>query len=250
MSILTGGRQFFELRSAPAPALPYDAEVQYLQSDGSAYIDTGISLLGVVFNNVDFIAEVGVSVDDDGSVSQSEGMVFCFGPSLTVRAGLSFVTDSGNVVKCGFIYGASAVVQLKAVTPGDFVHVVVDYKSSTGTINCYVDDVLEYQGGSFTGGAAIGDCNILAFARIRMATSAASPTITTGSLARIRTFKFTSQMGSCDLRAVRKNGVGYMYDATSGTLLGNASGTGTFTIGPDKTANLNGGGGGGGRGGV
>ena len=33
---------------------------------------------------------------------------------------------------------------------------------------------------------------------------------------------------------VRKDGVGYMYDVVSGELLGNA-GTGTFTIGPDKS---------------
>ena len=38
----------------------------------------------------------------------------------------------------------------------------------------------------------------------------------------------------CDLIPVRKNGVGYMYDRVSGTLFGN-SGTGAFTIGPDKS---------------
>ena len=37
-----------------------------------------------------------------------------------------------------------------------------------------------------------------------------------------------------DIIAVRKDGVGYMYDRVSGQLFGN-SGTGDFIIGPDKT---------------
>ena len=37
-----------------------------------------------------------------------------------------------------------------------------------------------------------------------------------------------------DIIAVRKDGVGYMYDRVSGQLFGN-SGTGAFIVGPDKT---------------
>jgi 2',3'-cyclic-nucleotide 2'-phosphodiesterase (5'-nucleotidase family) len=39
--VLLGARQFFERRGAP---LPYDAEVQYLQSSGTQFIDTGVKL--------------------------------------------------------------------------------------------------------------------------------------------------------------------------------------------------------------
>ena len=219
----------------PTPPLPYDAEVEYLQSDGTAYINTGIPLFGVAFNSVDFIAETDVSVQDDGSVLQTEGMVFCFGPSLTQRAGLSLITNSGGVVMSGFLYGASAVAQLENVPDGEFVHVVIDYKSSAGTIICSVDGTVKYQDTSFSNTATIGNCNLLAFARVRMASTATSPTINVSNLSRIRTFKFISQMGSCDLRAVRKDGVGLMYDSISGQLLGNAAGTGALTIGPDKS---------------
>ena len=38
-----GAKQFFERRGAPTPpALPYDAEVKWLESTGTQYIDTGI----------------------------------------------------------------------------------------------------------------------------------------------------------------------------------------------------------------
>ena len=40
--MLLGARQFFERRGSPTPPLPYDAEVQYLQSTGTQYILTGV----------------------------------------------------------------------------------------------------------------------------------------------------------------------------------------------------------------
>ena len=57
------------------------------------------------------------------------------------------------------------------------------------------------------------------------------------NLARTRIMKFESIRNGekvADIIAVRKDGVGYMYDRVSGQLFGN-SGTGDFIIGPDKT---------------
>ena len=57
------------------------------------------------------------------------------------------------------------------------------------------------------------------------------------NLARTRIMKFESIRNGekvADIIAVRKDGVGYMYDRVSGQLFGNA-GTGAFVIGPDKT---------------
>ena len=42
MSFRPGARQFFERRGAPTPPLPYDAEVDYIESTGTQWIDTGI----------------------------------------------------------------------------------------------------------------------------------------------------------------------------------------------------------------
>ena len=56
------------------------------------------------------------------------------------------------------------------------------------------------------------------------------------NLARTRIMKFESIRNGekvADIIAVRKDGVGYMYDRVSGQLFGNA-GTGEFIIGPDK----------------
>ena len=57
------------------------------------------------------------------------------------------------------------------------------------------------------------------------------------NLARTRIMKFESIRNGekvADIIAVRKDGVGYMYDRVSGQLFGN-QGTGDFIIGPDKT---------------
>lgn len=57
------------------------------------------------------------------------------------------------------------------------------------------------------------------------------------NLARTRIMKFESIRNGekvADIIAVRKDGVGYMFDRVSGQLFGN-SGTGAFIIGPDKT---------------
>lgn len=40
--MLLGARLFFERRAAPTPPLPYDAEVEYLESTGTQWIDTGV----------------------------------------------------------------------------------------------------------------------------------------------------------------------------------------------------------------
>ena len=42
MSFRPAARQFFSRRAAPTPPLPYDAEVEYLESTGTQYIDTGL----------------------------------------------------------------------------------------------------------------------------------------------------------------------------------------------------------------
>lgn len=57
------------------------------------------------------------------------------------------------------------------------------------------------------------------------------------NLARTRIMKFKAIRNGekvADIIAVRKDGVGYMYDRASGQLFGN-QGTGAFVIGPDKT---------------
>lgn len=52
MSFRQGARQFFERRGAPTPPLPYDAEVQYLESTGTQFIDL------CVYGNINFVAKI------------------------------------------------------------------------------------------------------------------------------------------------------------------------------------------------
>lgn len=55
MSFRPAARQFFERRGAPTPPLPYDAEVEYLESTGTQYIDTEYPTTGAGIS-VDLIA--------------------------------------------------------------------------------------------------------------------------------------------------------------------------------------------------
>lgn len=64
MSFRQGARQFFERRGAPTPTLPYDAEVEYLESTGTQWIDTNIGFTGASSAGVDIVFEIPVSLNN------------------------------------------------------------------------------------------------------------------------------------------------------------------------------------------
>lgn len=193
--------------------LPYDAEVQYLQSTGTQYIDTGIYCL----KKYSFEFEVSVSYD---GVSYED---YFGGSPSDSQAGWRFRRD-GNSEKVLFSIGnayTTSGVEMSKNTP----HLIAMDGSGTATID----------GTSVT----LSGTSILFDSSVSLYLFAYSKNNTPYRIsnAKFYSFKCTDTdtgMVVMDMIPVRKNGVGYMYDRVSGTLFGN-DGTGAFLYGQDVT---------------
>ena len=186
--------------------LPYDAEIEYLQSTGTQWIDTGI----VPDATTGFEAEVVCSNNTDsyfiglrnnssntrwGAGHSSGGFYWCYG---------SYQTS-------GRLTGLSANIKLNYLNDKKFIA---------------------------TNGSTVADVSLpsLSFTpayNIRLFGSAGTVASYSKWSGKIYYVKITQ--GSelvMDLIPVRVGQVGYMYDKVSGRLFGN-SGTGNFTLGPD-----------------
>jgi hypothetical protein len=185
---------------------PYDAEVEYLGSTGTQYIDTGIKAAGNLhvktylidyFKTENFGAwpfggrngylnkAVGIFISrDDKKLHQPYG-------------NKEYVRDAYSV------YPQSCWVEMQGGT------LKVDTHTYTASSQSFISDY-----------------NLILF----------------GLQNRDTTIKYSVKMGAAfvsngdvtlDLIPVRKGTTGYMYDKVSGQLFGN-SGTGNFILGPDK----------------
>ena len=192
-----------ELEPYVAPPLPYDAEVEYLESTGTQYIDLGdIPQYGDVFKfdfqNVSFV-----------------GSHFVFGARGTSSSGRLFISNSSTIMYCNNV--------ISNFTPDLLRHTLQIEVINTSSNSNLVIDGVAYRSGAVT----TIDSNTYIF------------TGGEGSVAnrmRGRFFNFQQQRGSVmvhDLIPVRVGTVGYMYDRVSGLLFGN-DGTGDFIVGPDK----------------
>ena len=200
-------------------AKPYDAEVEYLDSSGTQWIDTGVygSNTLVVSMEINVLVEYAKSPDAEiiGSVSDRwngirRGYEFLYATKSS-RA-FAWWYEKHESIPCNIYIGNKC-----SITISNGVFSIKDYTGVNHTINIA-------QSGSFT-------------------TSTTLPIFAT----RNPDMRFSSQLRVysvqmkrngvtiLDFIPVRKNGVGYMYDKVSGQLFGN-QGEGQFIIGPDKTA--------------
>ena len=207
------GVYFDDVRLAPNVfPLPYDAEVEYLESTGTQYIDTEMRLSSTGF-------EYGLDVDiRDAVLSQ------IFGGRTQANAtstdSLSLFVMNANGFRCDHL-GASTGVGVS--TPG---RKIIYYANSTTTINGNIYNTPIGPDGRTSGST------VYLFAGHR------PDTVEHTSRVRIYSLEFyQDRVLILDFVPVRvgagTNAVGYMYDRVSGRLFGNA-GTGAFIIGPDK----------------
>lgn len=210
--MLLGARQFFERRSAPTPPLPYDAEVEYLESTGTQYIDTGINLSSTM------IVKCAYQVINDRNNNPCP-----FSLTLAVGRRYSVILSSGSTTI--LLDAASASVAGYVVVNDEHVHTLEFDLSGMQTL--YFDGVeVSSRGRAFT---AVAGRTVKLFVQ-------SSTTVQVYGHGRVISFSIrdtTTGELLQDLIPVRKNGVGYLYDRVSGQLLGN-SGTGDFVTGPDK----------------
>lgn len=184
--------------------LPYDAEIEYLMSDGNAYIDTGI------YGKCNF--EIRAGIPREGSDISS-----IFGSRVDYHNN-SFLIFWGQDNRVG---------QERGVIRMDNWNKTFLFKTPSAN-----DVVITYNGSTLTDGTQT------------IKISSETPTFGSHYLFAINsngsilnaldgTYIRKAKIGNLDLIPVRKNGIGYMYDKVSGQLFGNA-GTGNFILGADK----------------
>ena len=180
--------------------LPYDAEVEYLESTGTQWIDTGYSNSQCPYFSLD-VQPLITNVDDrmfgaftDGcTVQQYRGRWRWFDSGWTLTDIPVDITRTTNITRNA---------------NGWFVDGEITRKSG-------------YLGGRLSSGLFGVNSSGVFYA---------------GRPIRVKRLSFFDKNSSlvADFIPIRKGNIGYMYDRVSGQLFGN-SGTGAFVIGPDKT---------------
>ena len=216
--MLLGARQFFERRGAPTPPLPYDAEVEYLESTGTQWIDTGI------------VARLGTSLRMQ------------FSPRVAYRSFQNCFCGAANALNIAPHYDVNANgSKITVWNGGAFLDSSVQISADT-MYNVYVDastssltvDVNGIQATSSRQDGMYSDNSFYLFALNLNGQPQRNTQIRVYSFSLIydgvlvRDFipvRFTNEQGVSE---------GAMYDRVSGQVFRNA-GTGAFTIGPDKS---------------
>ena len=193
--------------------LPYDAEVEYLESTGTQCVDTGV----IIPPNVDF--------EFTGSIVSDIANGCVFGETIKMgwavdNPGYALVTASSG--KIYLRYGNSTNTKIGLTNIGLSNTFTASLVGNTFNVN----------------GLLVGTVNrISSFDRpvssmgIFRRNFLESVVKNFFSAVRINNLKFGTLF---DFIPVRVGDVGYLYDRVSGQLFGN-QGTGDFVIGPDKT---------------
>lgn len=190
----------------PTPPLPYDAEVQYLESDGASYINTGAYL-----NTSNFeigYEQVGVGTEKHwGYAHQGVASgawvsvmhdIACFG-QITNNVTISpYLTSGNNILK----YTQSGITVNGTTLSKNLSLTGID------NLNTFAVPIFGWYDFYSRGIEYSQNYQLKSF------------------------YIKNNDVLVVDMIAVRKDGVGYMYDRVSGRLFGNA-GTGDFIIGPD-----------------
>lgn len=192
--------------------LPYNAEIEYLESTGTQYINTGILPSKDLRTKV-VQAFTGNFILKNSSVFGSRGQ----GNS---RYWANY--DDGFEIGYGGYLKTSVVVHPNEICTIDFNYIKNDshYFSLNG---------IEYN----VTGTPNTQYSIVLFGRVVENTA---PSLSPLRIYKVQFIRNNVLIG--DLIPVRVGQVGYMYDKVSGQLFGNA-GTGDFILGPDVTSGGN-----------
>lgn len=184
--------------------MPYDAEVEYLESTGTQYIDTGLTSQLSDVINIDFTPLSTLNNLQCVLGSQNANVAKCF-----------VFTYSKNVQVSKPWGGASGFASAGAFVVGVRINLIVDVPSRLAQLNELTPiDIGRPNGSSLSTYLFCVNRNDSPYARTQM---------------RLHSY---SVSGRIDLIPVRVGTTGYMYDRISGQLFGN-SGTGDFIVGPD-----------------
>ena len=185
-----------------ATGLPYDAEVEYLESTGTQWIDTGIALSNASLADITWMVEV---------MNFNDGCMGVYGQSQTASMYFN-------------LYANKFYMRNMRTSGGNFAGV-----SGFNTIR--------FSGGtSYLNGTAVEtDIPLNTNPTNNMFLFAYNRSNAAQGFCKARVSSFTVKVGDvliADFIPVRVGGVGYMYDRVSKHLFGN-QGSGNFIVGPD-----------------
>lgn len=207
--------------SAPTPPLPYDAEVEYLESTGTQYIDLGVVARGGLIISCRFKRS-----DTESSTAK---LVYGGYSATSSIVGFGGVNTSGS-----FTWNPNALSASSNVVADTSWHTS---ELSTVVGNKYIKIDGTITATSSSSGSNTGSRTMYMFARNRNSATA-NVDFTDCSISSLSITDAESNVAIIDLFSVRftnelGQSEGAMYDRVSGALFRNA-GTGAFTIGPDK----------------
>ena len=192
--------------------LPYDAEVEYLESTGTQWVDTGV----IIPPDVDFEFTGSIVSDIINGCIFGETYKFGWGPS---NPGYALVTTANGKTYLRYGNSTSTTIGLTGIGLANTFTACLEGNTFkvNGLLVGTVDRISSFDRpvssmGVFKRKFAEGKDN-------------------TFSAIRINNLKFGTLF---DFIPVRVGTVGHLYDRVSGQLFGN-SGNGDFIIGPDKT---------------
>ena len=203
MSLARSGGKFLKLYGdrKMMNLLPYDAEVEYLESTGTQWIDTGYTKSQCPYFSLD-VQPLITNVDS--------GMFGAYTDGYTVQQYLGRWRwfDNGWTL---------------TDIPVDITRTTNITKNANGW---FVDGEI-----TKTSSSLIGNSSLVLFGvNVYNSVNSGTKSLRVNQLS---LFDKKSILVA-DFIPIRKGNIGYMYDRVSGQLIGNA-GTGEFIIGPDKT---------------
>ena len=189
--------------------LPYDAEIEYLESSGTQWINTG------VYPDNKYSFDTKIAVLQDKYICIYWG---CRNEGNYLTQNSQCYLNSNNEQT-----GDANKIHLYSTSTTDNRNWNSGIKPSVGVMY------------SFAGMTVVSTMKKMIYPITLFAFNVMGSVITNVGLCRIGLFKAYSQGEKIiDMIPVRVGQVGYMYDKVSGRLFGNA-GTGSFILGPDKT---------------
>lgn len=198
------------------PLLPYDAEVEYLQSDTNAYIDTGVKITSSL--KVD--THVTILPTVPGNMPLFGGRV----SSSSNNYSLYYYMDDNKGWQWRYSSGSGMYRIANSLTKGDY-HI-------SNAVNVRAMVISGAYFGTVTATATSFTTNLNFFifgANNNGAVGARRADF------QLKDFKlYDGDVLLRDYIPVRVGQVGYLYDKVTKTLYGNADGTGAFTFGSDK----------------
>lgn len=190
--------------------LPYDAEVEYIQTDGNAFIDTGIKCASTV--NLD----LNIYIPNHASIA-----FWVFGSRISSSSGQLAFLNNISANSCQWRFGNSYQIPSGALSQG-----LYNFKTNKNTLTVG-GRTITATNNNFT-----SNNNIYL---LTLNVNGTPATANTAEGARLYPSKMYNSDGLVrDYIAVRKDGVGYLYDKVSGELFGNANSEGAFSYGADK----------------